>query len=74
VANDLKLAFMVGEDGPIDFVVRDFTGREVLRQNYLGDIYTMDEINLPTSHLPAGNYMVTLQSASYKEVARFVKK
>jgi hypothetical protein len=74
VASDLKIAFMVGEDGPIEFIIRDFTGREVLRQHYLGAIYTMDEISLPTSNLPAGNYMVTLHSATYKEVARFVKK
>jgi len=74
VSDKLTVRFVVGEEGGMEFIIRDFTGREVSTTPYIGSIYSTDELSIPTDKLPSGNYLVTLKSSTYKEVVRFVKK
>lgn len=74
VSDKLTVRYTVAEEGGQTIIIRDHTGREVLRQANTAEIWSDSEVTIPTSRLAAGVYFVTLQSQSYKEVVRFVKK
>lgn len=73
VSSNLKLQFTIGEKEGLDLIVRNHMGQEVSRMHHNGELFSVDEVSIPMDQMAAGVYFVTLESKSYKEVAKFVK-